>query len=216
MKLEFVSFTLCPYVQRAAILLNAKAAPFTVTYIDLDEPPAWFDAISPLGQVPLLKVDEKTVLFESAVICEYLDEVTAPSLHPQDPLLKAQDRAWIEFASHLLRLQYTLFMETDRSALGEQKSEFFSDLKRVEDAFLSSGPFWRGDQLGMVDAAWAPIFMRLRLIPALWSELERQASGVMPWARGLLDHQAVRASVKSNFEQEYLEYLRKNKSALLG
>jgi len=53
-----------------------------------------------LGKVPLLKVEDK-VLFESAVICEYLD-VTPSSLHPADPLEKANHRAWIEFGSSIL------------------------------------------------------------------------------------------------------------------
>ena len=41
-------------------------------------------------------------MFESAVICEYLDEITPDSLHPLDPLTKAKHRSWIEFGSNLL------------------------------------------------------------------------------------------------------------------
>src|SRR5262249_14900408 len=75
--LRLVSHHLCPYVQRAAITLAEKGVPFARSYIDLSDKPAWFRALSPLGKVPLLLVDEATALFESAVICEYLEE-TAP------------------------------------------------------------------------------------------------------------------------------------------
>lgn len=55
----------------------------------------------------MLEVDGR-VLFESAVIMKYLDEVNPPSLHPGDAFARAQDRAWIEFSSNLLVLQYQL------------------------------------------------------------------------------------------------------------
>lgn len=82
--LELVSHHLCPYVQRAVITLLEKEIPHQRTYIDLSDKPDWFQVISPLGKVPLLKIQDE-ILFESAVICEYLDEITLKSLHPRDP-----------------------------------------------------------------------------------------------------------------------------------
>jgi len=70
--LTLVSFDLCPYVQRAAIALAEKGVPFERRDVDLANKPDWFEAISPLGKVPLLQVDDE-VLFESAVIVEYLE-----------------------------------------------------------------------------------------------------------------------------------------------
>src|SRR6185295_20138660 len=80
-QLTLVSHRLCPYVQRAAIALAEKGVPFTRRDVDLANKPDWFKAISPLGKVPLLQVDNE-VLFESAVIVEYLEETQAPALHP--------------------------------------------------------------------------------------------------------------------------------------
>ncbi|TIT26562.1 MAG: glutathione S-transferase family protein, partial [Mesorhizobium sp.] len=79
-KLTLVSHHLCPYVQRAAIALAEKGVPFERVMIDLADKPAWFRARSPLGKVPLLSVDrdgEETVIFESAVILEFLEETEA-------------------------------------------------------------------------------------------------------------------------------------------
>jgi glutathione S-transferase len=101
--LRLVSHHLCPYVQRAIIALAEKGIAHERTYIDLAEKPAWFSALSPLGKVPLLLIDDTDVLFESAVICEYLEETSpGPKLHPRDPLERARHRAWIEFASAAL------------------------------------------------------------------------------------------------------------------
>src|SRR5512143_528618 len=53
-KPHLVSFKLCPFVQRSVIMLKEKHVDFDITYIDLDNPPDWFKAISPFGKVPLL------------------------------------------------------------------------------------------------------------------------------------------------------------------
>jgi len=70
---------------------------------DLSDKPQWFVELSPLGKVPLLRV-KRDVIFESAVILEYLEDTHAPALHPADPMVRAQHRAWIEFGSSVRRL----------------------------------------------------------------------------------------------------------------
>ena len=102
MTLELISHHLCPYVQRAAIVLAEKDVAFDRIDIDLANKPDWFKAISPLGKTPLLRINGSDVIFESAVICEYPDETQAPRLHPADPLERARHRGWIEFATATL------------------------------------------------------------------------------------------------------------------
>jgi len=75
--------------------------PFEITYIDLACKPVWFLKLSPLGKVPLIKVDD-TVRFESAVIAEYLDDFYSSHLHPADALRRGHNRACIAFSSNLL------------------------------------------------------------------------------------------------------------------
>ena len=113
-KPQLISFKICPFVQRAVIALREKGVEFETTYIELEQRPAWFKAISPLGKVPVLRVGE-TSIFESAVINEYLDEVYAPKLHPADPLRRAHNRAWIEFASTLTQQQFQLGIAADKA-----------------------------------------------------------------------------------------------------
>jgi glutathione S-transferase len=79
-----VSHNLCPYVQRGAIALIEKRVAFVRVYVDLSDKPDWFCAISPLGKVPLLRVASRggeQVIFESAVILEYLEETQVNPLH---------------------------------------------------------------------------------------------------------------------------------------
>ncbi|MGH1557669.1 glutathione S-transferase family protein [Caulobacter segnis] len=98
---------LCPFVQRAAIVLLEKDVPFERINVDLSAKPDWFLALSPTGKVPLLQVrqagGEEAVLFESMVICEYLEETQGGApMYLQDALARARQRAWIEFATQTL------------------------------------------------------------------------------------------------------------------
>ena len=53
-----VSHVLCPYVQRAAIVLAEKGVAFERRFVDLSAKPAWFLEVSPLGKTPVLLVDD--------------------------------------------------------------------------------------------------------------------------------------------------------------
>jgi glutathione S-transferase len=55
-------------------------------------------AINPNGVVPAFVHDGRAVI-ESTVMCEYLDEVwpNAPRLTPDDPVARAEMRAWLRF-----------------------------------------------------------------------------------------------------------------------
>lgn len=207
MKPELVSFKLCPFVQRSVIVLREKGVPFDITYINLKEPPEWFQAISPLGKVPLLRVGE-TVLFESAVIMEYLDEVNPPSLHPADPLRKAHNRAWIEFASGLLSGQYTLTMvAADDAAFTTQRDELRTRLTQLEQQVR--GPLFNGADFALVDAAFAPFFLRLQLLEG-WHPLGlmQELPQVQEWSRRLLQRPAVRDSVVEEFAELYRNHIK--------
>lgn len=116
-KLTLISHILCPFVQRAAIILHEKAVGFDRIDIDLAAKPDWFLAISPTDKVPLLKVraeQEEFVSFESVPICEYLDETQdGATIHPTDPLLRAQHRAWFEIGTGTLGEAWQLLNAKD-------------------------------------------------------------------------------------------------------
>lgn len=96
-QLTLISHLLCPFVQRAAIVLLEKNVPFERIDVDLAAKPDWFMALSPLGKVPLLKVElpdsADAILFESTAICEYLNETQGgTNLYSNDAL--SLGRVW--------------------------------------------------------------------------------------------------------------------------
>ncbi len=200
MSLELISFKLCPFVQRAVIALKEKEAAFDITYIDLMDPPEWFKEISPLGKVPLLKVDGE-VLFESAVISEYIDETTEGILHPQDPLQRARHRGWIEFASSCLEVIYTINTTESEETYDESLQTMRERLARIEETAVDeSGPLFSGEAFSLVDAAFAPLFMRLDLLRKLVDfDALQGLPKVAAWSEALLQRSSVQQSVVEEF-----------------
>src|SRR5262245_32871173 len=142
--LKLISHKLCPYVQRAVIALKEKGIPFERIDIDLANKPDWFLKISPLGKVPVLVVqtgDGEEALFESNVICEYIEETQAGTkLHPQDALERARHRAWMEFGSAILSELWGLETTGDPVVFESKRQAIAAKFARVEEA-LSAGPF---------------------------------------------------------------------------
>lgn len=213
-KLELVSFKVCPFVQRSAIALNEKGVAYTLTHINLQEPPDWFSAISPLGKVPVLLVDGKP-LFESAVILEYVDEVYPPSLHPADPLQKAQHRAWIEFCSELIVRQFHMLTAKEKAAFDEAYDSLRLGLQRLDGELAAEGPYFSGAVFRLVDCVYAPLFMRLALVKKHFG-VDLQLNGRMQaWSDALLALESVKASVVEDFETVFLNFLKMKEGYLL-
>ncbi len=188
-------------------MLLEKKIDFDITYIDLKHPPDWFLEISPFGKVPVLRVDGK-VLYESAVIVEYLDEISPPSLHPTDPFRKAENRAWIEFGSNLNMQQYGMLIAKDQAAYEEKYQAVRTDLQRLEQQ-LGDGPYFNGQQFTLIDAAYAPPLMRFALIERYYDfHLLKQCPKLQTWQQALLGRESVKQSVVPDFETLFTEAVR--------
>ena len=212
---KLVSFKLCPYVQRSVITLLEKRVPHEVEYIDLAAKPDWFLALSPFGKVPLLLVDAKTALFESAVINEYIDETTpGPRLHPEDPLRRARDRMWIEFGSSLLADQYRMQIAPDEATARRELAALHDKLGRLEAelaARANDGPFWSGPSLSLVDTAIAPLLQRAKWIADVVPDFDPVEGypHLRAWQAALLAHDSVRRSTVDDIVPLYHEFLRR-------
>jgi glutathione S-transferase len=215
MSLHLISFKTCPFVQRAVITLKHKNIDFEITYIDLAEPPDWFLELSPLAKVPVLKVDDE-VLFESAVINEYLDEITGGDLQPRDPLARAKNRAWIEFASNMLGNLHMMKMSKDEERYNKYRDVLVSQLQRVEKR-LGNGPWFNGAEFSLADTAFAPLFRQNSVAGNKLSVLDPETMPrVAAWAQRLLALPEVRDSVVDEFEDLYLSAMQKNGSYSLN
>jgi glutathione S-transferase len=210
-KFMLCSFKTCPWVQRAAIVLRAKQVPYDITYIDRDNRPAWFLAVSPHSKVPVLMVDGKDALFESNAIAEYLDETAAPRLHPEDPIARARNRAWTDYVP-------TFASAISNTAYADTEEEFAARAARIADPFGkleealakrgNAGPYFNGPKFSLVDAAYAPFLQRYTFMDRLRPlGIIEKFPLLAAWRDALLAAPAVKASTVPEIESAWQENL---------
>lgn len=200
--LHLVSHPLCPYVQRAAILLQEKGLPYERSDIDLGDKPAWFLELSPLGRTPVLAVGP-AVVFESQVIVEFLDEITTGSLHPEDPLERARHRSWIEFGSETLNAIARFYNAPDADGFERHRIGLREKISRLEREI--EGPTFARRKFHIIDAVYGTVFRYLDVFDrfgdfGLTSGLGR----VDAWR----EHLRARPSIRSAVGEDYPERLR--------
>ena len=183
-------------------MLREKEVAFDVKYIDLADKPEWFSKISPRGKVPVLVVDDVPI-FESQAICEYLDETCdAPRLLPEDPIERARDRGWFQFAEDVYAPVYRLLYTAEQDTYDRAVDDLVRGYARL-DQELAGRDFLSGNgrRFGMADVALAPNFTKLELIgdlggPRLPAELENVAR----WRNLLMSRDSVKRSIPDDYE----------------
>lgn len=217
--LKLISHKLCPYVQRAVIALKEKGVPFERIDIDLANKPDWFLRLSPLGKVPVLVVTTdkgEVALFESNVICEYIEETQGGAkLHPVDALERAEHRAWMEFGSAILGDLWGLETTTDPATFETKRQALAAKFVRVEAA-LGGGPYFAGNEFSLVDAVFGPIFRYFDLFDEL-TELRifTDLPKVRAWRAELARRPSVRSAVGADYRQLLHAFLVRHNAHLL-
>ncbi|MEZ5833872.1 MAG: glutathione S-transferase family protein [Dongiaceae bacterium] len=211
--LTLVSHALCPYVQRAAIALDEKGVKFERVDIDLANKPDWFRAISPLGRVPLLKVGG-SVIFESAVILEYLEETQPSPLHPADSLARAEHRSWIEFGSSLLSDIWGFYTAADEAALQAKARSLTEKFHRLEQR-LGEGPYFEGARFSLVDAVFGPVFRYFDAFDRIADfGILADKPRIAAWRVALAERPSIARAVKPDFPERLWAFLQARNSRL--
>ena len=80
-----------PYVRRAAIAGTVLGIPFEHQSVSVFRHMERFRAINPLIKAPSLVADDGTVLMESQLIIQHMEDVAGRSLRPADPSARLAD-----------------------------------------------------------------------------------------------------------------------------
>jgi glutathione S-transferase len=156
--------------------------------------------------VPVLVVtgdDGKEVaLFESNVICEYIEDTLAGArLHPHEALDRAQHRAWMEFGSTILSELWGLETTGDPAVFEGKRQAIAAKFARVEHA-LGTGPFFAGKDFSLVDAVFAPIFRYFDVFDRLIDlSVFADTPKVRAWRKALAQRPSVRTAVSPDYPQ---------------
>jgi glutathione S-transferase len=168
--LKLYDFKSSPNCQRVKVVLEEKKLPYEIVNIDLragaQKTPEYLK-INPYGKVPAI-VDGDTVLYESCIINEYLDEkYPATRLMPSDPAARARARILIDFGLTQMDSAYTkLRMEMTKDekernpeTVNSAKDDIKKRLQRLEQE-LGDKEYLMGS-FSLVDADLIPRFTRL-------------------------------------------------------
>jgi glutathione S-transferase len=168
--LKLYDFKSSPNCQRVKVVLEEKKIPYETVNVDLragEQKTPDYLKINPYGKVPAI-ADGDTVLYESCIINEYLDEKYAsPRLMPSDPSARAKARILVDFGLTQMDSAYTKLRmemmkdEKDRNqeTLKAAKEDIKKRLRRLEQE-LGDKDYLLGD-FSLADADLIPRFTRL-------------------------------------------------------
>ena len=139
------------------------------------------------GKVPVL-VDGDAVVYESAIIDEYLEEQypEAP-LMPKDPLARAHIRIWIDYCN--TRVQRAAGYIAHNYKVEESRTELRTYLENLNRQV--QGREYIADGYSLADITYIPFFVRReRYQVSIGDDLPH----VKAWMERLLERPAVRAT----------------------
>lgn len=228
----------CPFVQRAWITLEEKKIPHQYIEINPYKKEPEFLAMNPRGLVPTLAVPvggpagadedkdkdkQSKPLFESTIICEYLEDEYSdgakhgPRLLPTEPYERARARLWIDHIStRIIPAFYKFLQHLPEKAytIDQAREELHSHIRSLTVQMDPQGPWFLGQNISLVDISLAPWAKRLFLLDyyksgGLAIPTQGQDGDDEVWARWRTWFKAVegRQSVRDTWsaEDKYIE-----------
>ncbi len=134
---------------------------------------------NPLGKIPVLILDDGTVLYDSRVIVEYLDGVSPGSrLIPENNRERAMVKRWESLGDGIADAGIAVFLERKRPAEVQSKDWVSRQFGKIESGIaaaareLSDRKFCQGDTFTLADIALgcALLWVEFRLSEVKWRE----------------------------------------------
>jgi glutathione S-transferase len=197
--IKLYDFPSSPNCQRVKVVLAEKKLPYETVPIDLkkgEQKKPEYLKLNPYGKVPVI-IDGATVLYESLIINEYLEEkYPEPPLMPRDHGKRAKVRILTDYGMNHLDAPYQTIRkemmkdekERDQAVIDKARQELKNLLGRFERE-LGDQPYLAGD-FSLADAALIPRFTRLEGMGIL---PDPSLPRVVAWVKRMKDRPSVRA-----------------------
>jgi glutathione S-transferase len=123
-----------PFVRKLRVLVHEKALPVEFVVIDNQAPDGPLADLNPLIKIPVLQRANGDTLFDSPVIAEYLDALTAPGLVPADGELRWQALRWQALADGMLDATVTRLLELRRPVEQQSAAAVASQERKLKES----------------------------------------------------------------------------------
>jgi glutathione S-transferase len=202
-------------VQQVVILLQEKGITYERINIDLDNKPNWLRSYSPTEKVPLLIINQYKVLFESQVICDYLDEVFEGSLQPECYYEKARQRAWIEQARNMLNLiAKMIYFDKNTTSFMDSIEKLLMLLNLIETEH-SGECYFSGNRFHLIDIIYATLFRYFAVIElSQIAPILQHMPHLRAWQHSLSKRVSIKKAVPINYNQQLKKFISQKNSYL--
>ncbi len=175
---------------RVRLILAAKGVTYEREMVDPAQPPEDLVELNPYGDVPTL-VERDMVLYDTSVVCEYLDErYPHPPLMPIDPL----SRARLRLAAARIEYDWLPLVETIQA--GGRPAD--AARKHLREQLLSAVSLFRASryflnpEMSLADCLVAPVVWRL---PVLGVDLGREGKPIADYGERIFRTQGFTRSL---------------------
>lgn len=150
-----------PYVRKVRIVLLEKGLPCEFVVQGATDPGSRVPGLNPLGKVPVLERDDGEALFDSPLICEFLDSLKGDPLIPARGEPRWQVLRWQALSQGMLDAVVLRMLELRRlpdkqlpEAVSKQEHKVAQALAYA-DRGQPGRSYLVGDQLSLADIAMA-------------------------------------------------------------
>ena len=175
---------------RVRLVLAAKGVTYDLIVVDPAKPPQDLLDLNPYHTLPTL-VDRELTLYDTSVVCEYLDErYPHPPLMPIDPL----SRARLRLAA--VRIERDWLPEIEHIKAGGRTAD--AARKKLREHLLAALPlfkvskFFLNPEMSLADCLVAPVVWRL---PWLGVDLGREGKPILDYGERLFHSQGFARSM---------------------
>lgn len=113
-----------PYARKVRIILMEKSLSYNLKEIDLFNKPNSFLNLSPIGKVPVLIDENGTVIWDSTLIVEYLDEkYPTPRFYPHASQEYLRCRKWEEIGDSLSDNAVALWLQKRKAETPDARDQ---------------------------------------------------------------------------------------------
>jgi len=209
--IELFLFDFCPFAQRVQISLIHSQLPYKAMLLTPGKMPDDFSAISPLGNVPVLRINNSETLFESAVINDYIAQISPLNMEPDDELQRAQMRAWSEYINNCFGALMAVLQSADKEAFEQANQVLINKFQPLSKVLSSDGAFFYGEKFMTIDSTYAPLFLRMKTLNELYPDflLDALPKNIQQWMTSLLACEALKKSIMGDFLAIYRSFIGK-------